>query len=126
MVIDSYPPGLGEPDLVKLDCNLAKALMGIGAVKGVNEMNWTVKDIVNDGRVSLMCRLRNLTLRRYSLGWWVLRISNNLNSGFDKVFNHFNKLIQVISFFFKMHIYPVIIHFSISVYKEIPEADHIL
>ena len=49
VVIDGCPPGLGEFVFEKLNRALAGALMGIGAVKGVDEMNRTVRDIVNDG-----------------------------------------------------------------------------
>ncbi len=35
IVVSGTPPGLGEPVFGKLDAELAKALMGIGAVKGV-------------------------------------------------------------------------------------------
>ncbi len=35
ILIRGCPPGLGEPVFDKIDADLAKALMGIGSVKGI-------------------------------------------------------------------------------------------
>ena len=35
IVVKGCPPGLGEPVFDKMDADLAKALMGIGSIKGV-------------------------------------------------------------------------------------------
>jgi chorismate synthase len=35
MIVRGCPPGLGEPVFDKMDADLAKALMSIGTVKGV-------------------------------------------------------------------------------------------
>lgn len=49
MVINGCPPGLGESVFDKLDGALAGPLVGTGVVKGVDEMNLAVGEIVDDG-----------------------------------------------------------------------------